>query len=74
MKLETTHQCTECGHFRRKTIMLGSAGVTKAYICEECLSKAIQLAQRVRCWFCGRLSPNHHPLCAPGLLKEQVNG
>lgn len=40
--IDHVRQCTECGYMERKTVMLDSAGITKAYICLDCLDRAIK--------------------------------
>ncbi len=66
MKLDNDRQCTECGRFEQRVVMLDSSGINKAYICLDCLNKAklmIHNPKPRKCWFCGEMEPNHHPMC-----------
>lgn len=40
--IDGKRQCTECGVTERKTVMLDSSGINKAYICLDCLDRAIK--------------------------------
>lgn len=40
--IDHERQCTECGYIERKVVMLDSSGINKAYICLDCLDRAIK--------------------------------